>query len=37
MYKEELWLSLECLQGGTLEEMLKEHELKEKHMKYILR
>lgn len=37
MYKEELWLSLEYLLGGTLEEMLEQHALKEKHIKYITR
>lgn len=37
MYKEELWVSLEYLLGGTLEEMLELHALKEKHIKYIAR
>eukprot|EP01127_Copromyxa_protea_P023181 TRINITY_DN8614_c0_g1_i3.p1 TRINITY_DN8614_c0_g1~~TRINITY_DN8614_c0_g1_i3.p1 ORF type:complete len:419 (+),score=61.73 TRINITY_DN8614_c0_g1_i3:82-1338(+) len=35
MYKNELWIAMECLMGGTLQEAKSHFQFHEKHVKYI--
>lgn len=37
MFKDELWLAVECLLGGAVETILDLYALKEKHVRYIAR